>query len=153
SIFGQASRSDGLVVGLGTSNFTHVHRCELLADVPYSRTVELKGIADFGNGPVDVSAPVYCRDIEGRPEYSFLAHDTERDIREMKDVLCEFEIGGTYARLVGIREMEAKLVPVMRAEPYGFLQERARAEAQRAYPCEEQVEYGLGRRALAQRGN
>ncbi|RWM09762.1 MAG: peptide synthetase [Mesorhizobium sp.] len=151
SIFGETSRSDGLIVGLGTSSFTHVHRCELLAGLPYSKTMDLEGIADFGGGPVDVSTPVYCRDVEGRPEYSFLAHDTERDIREMRDVLCELAIGGTYARLVGAREMEAKLVPVMRTEPYGFLHEGARAEAQRAYPCEEQDEDGLGFRTLTQR--
>ncbi|MEZ2146411.1 AMP-binding protein [Bradyrhizobium sp. DN5] len=134
SIFGEISRSDGLIIGLGTSNFTHVHRCELLADVPYGKTMNLSGVADFGGGPTDVSTSVYSRDIKGRPEYSFLAHDTERDVREMRDVLREFAIAGTYARLVHAREMESKLVPVMRTEPYGFLHERARAEAQRAYP-------------------
>ncbi|WP_430648751.1 AAC(3) family N-acetyltransferase [Bradyrhizobium neotropicale] len=134
SIFGEISRSDGLIIGLGTSSFTHVHRCELLADVPYSKTMNLRGLADFGRGPTDVSTSIYNRDIKGRPEYSFLAHDTERDVREMRDALREFAIAGTYARLVDAREMESKLVPVMRTEPYGFLHERARAEAQRAYP-------------------
>ncbi|WP_439402493.1 AMP-binding protein [Bradyrhizobium sp. DASA03068] len=134
SIFGEISRSDGLIVGLGTSSFTHVHRCELLADVPYSKTMSLSGLADFGGGPTDVSTLVYNRDIKGQPEYSFLAHDTERDIREMRAVLREFAIAGTYARVVNARQMESKLVPVMRTEPYGFLHERARAEAQRAYP-------------------
>ncbi|NEV01006.1 AMP-binding protein [Bradyrhizobium sp. UFLA 03-164] len=134
SIFGEISRSDGLIIGLGTSSFTHGHRCELLADVPYSKTTNLRGLADFGGGPTEVSTSVYTRDIKGRPEYSFLAHDTDRDVREMKDVLREFAIAGTHARLVNAREMESKLVPVMRIEPYGFLHERARAEAQRAYP-------------------
>ncbi|MER8917321.1 AMP-binding protein [Mesorhizobium sp. M0761] len=138
SIFGEISRSDGLIIGLGTSSFTHVHRCELLADVPYSKTIDIWGVADFGEGPVDLSTSVYARDVKGRPEYSFLAHDTERDVREMRDVLRQFPIGGTHAMLVDAREMEAKLVPVMRAEPYGFLDERARAEAQHAYPSEEE---------------
>ncbi|QOG23842.1 AMP-binding protein [Bradyrhizobium sp. SEMIA] len=133
SIFGEISRSDGLIVGLGTSSFTHVHRCEVLAETPYSKTISLRGAADFGAGEMDISAPIYIRDIEGRPEHSFLAHDTERDVREMRDVLREFVIAGTYARFVNARKMESKLVPVMRTEPYGFLHERARAEAQRAY--------------------
>ncbi|GLS36971.1 peptide synthetase [Mesorhizobium tianshanense] len=138
SIFGEISRSAGLIIGLGTSSFTHVHRCELLADVPYSKTINLRGGADFGGGPIDVSAAVYIRDIQGRPEYSFLAHDTTRDVREMRDVLREFAIAGTYARLVDARDMESKLVPVMRTDPYGFLHERARTEARHAYPSENQ---------------
>ncbi|WP_439365991.1 AMP-binding protein [Bradyrhizobium sp. DASA03005] len=136
SMFGEVSRSDGLIVGLGTSSFTHVHRCELLADVPYNKTVTLRGLADFGGGPVDLSTEVYVRDIEGRPEYSFLAHDTTRDVYEMRDVLREFAIAGTYARLVDARDMESKLVPLMLNEPYGFLHEGARAAAQHAYPTE-----------------
>ncbi|KLK89434.1 peptide synthetase [Microvirga vignae] len=140
SIFGEISRSAGLIIGLGTSNFTHVHRCELLAGVPYSKTINLRGLADFGGGPIDVSTEVYIRDIKGRPEYSFLAHDTTRDVREMRDVLREFAIAGTYARVVDARDMESKLVSVMRTEPYGFLHERARVEAQHAYPSEDQVE-------------
>lgn len=134
SIFGEISRSNGLIIGLGTSSFTHVHRCELLAGVPYGKLVNLRGLVDFGGGPMDVLTAVYIRDVKGRPEYSFLAHDTMRDIDEMRDVLQDFAIAGTYARLVGARDMESKLVPIMRAEPYGFLHERGRVEAQRAYP-------------------
>ncbi|MER9158392.1 AMP-binding protein [Mesorhizobium sp. M0778] len=137
SIFGEISRSAGLIVGLGTSSFTHVHRCELLADVPYSETINLQGRADFGGGAIDVATPVYIRDIKGRPEYSFLAHDTTRDIREMRGVMREFAIAGTYARLVNAVDMESKLVPIMRTEPFGFLHHSARAEAQQAYPSEE----------------
>ncbi|MER9677291.1 AMP-binding protein [Mesorhizobium sp. M0208] len=140
SIFGEISRSAGLIIGLGTSSFTHVHRCELLANVPYNKTINLRGEADFGVGPIDVSTAVYVRDIQGRPEYSFLAHDTARDVREMKDILREFGIAGTYARLVDARDMESKLVPVMRTEPYGFLYEKVRAEARHAYPTENQGE-------------
>ncbi|MER9895769.1 AMP-binding protein [Mesorhizobium sp. M0119] len=137
SIFGEISRSASLIVGLGTSSFTHVHRCEVVADVPYSKTINLQGLADFGGGAIDVSTPVYIRDIAGRPEYSFLAHDTTRDIREMRGVLREFAIAGTYARLVDAVDMESKLVPIMRTEPFGFLHQSARAEARQAYPSEE----------------
>ncbi|WP_202296008.1 MULTISPECIES: AMP-binding protein [unclassified Mesorhizobium] len=137
SIFGEISRSAGLIVGLGTSSFTHVHRCELLADVPYSKTVNLQGLADFGGGPINVSTPVYIRDIKGLPEHSFLAHDTTRDVREMRDVLREFPVAGTCARLVDAIDMESKLVPIMRTEPFGFLHLEARAEARQAYPSEE----------------
>lgn len=134
SIFGEVSRSNGLIIGFGTSNFTHVHRCELLADVPYRKTINFRGRADFGRGAIEVSTAVYIRDVKGQPEFSFLAHDTTRDVSEMRDVLREFAIAGTYARLVDARDMESKLVPVMESEPYGFLDEGARAEARNAYP-------------------
>ncbi|WP_234838070.1 AMP-binding protein [Sinorhizobium meliloti] len=140
SIFGEVSRSNGLIIGLGTSNFTHVHRCELLAHVPYRKTINFRGRADFGRGAIDVSTAVYIRDVKGQPEYSFLAHDTSRDVSEMRDVLREFAIAGTYARLVDARDMESKLVPVMESEPYGFLDEDARAEARNAYPVKHWVE-------------
>jgi amino acid adenylation domain-containing protein len=140
SIFGELSRSAGLIVGLGTSSFTHVHRCEFLADVPYIKTVNLQGLVDFGSGAFDASTAIYIRDIKGRPEYAFLAHDTTRDLRELKDVLRAFPIAGTCARVVSARDMEAKLVPVMRADPYGFLHEKGKAEAQHAYPMEGRVE-------------
>ncbi|MER9521874.1 AMP-binding protein [Mesorhizobium sp. M0243] len=133
SIFGAISRTSGLIMGLGTSSFTHVHRCELLADVPYSKTVNLRGLADFGAGPIDVSTAVYVRDIKGRTEYSFLAHDTTRDVREMRDVLREFAIAGSYARLVNAGDMEAVLVSAMRNEPYGFLREAGRQDARRHF--------------------
>ncbi|MBA1142389.1 AMP-binding protein [Mesorhizobium neociceri] len=137
SIFGEISRSSGLIVGLGTSSFTHVHRCEVIADVPYSKTINLQGRADFGGGAIDVSTPVYTRDVKARPEYWFLGHDTMRDIREMRDLVREFAIAGTYARLVDAGDMETRLVPIMRAEPFGFLHQNARADARRAYPSEE----------------
>ncbi len=47
SIFGELSRSDGLIIGIGTSRFTHVHRCELLASVPYFKTTHLRGGGQF----------------------------------------------------------------------------------------------------------
>lgn len=134
SIFGELSRSGGLIIGIGTSRFTHVHRCELLANVPYCKTTHLRGIANFDDRCEEISTGVYIRDVEGQPEYKFLAHDTTRDVHEMRDVLREFPIAGTYAKVVSAVEMEACLLPVMRAEPYGFLFEEAKAKARRMYP-------------------
>ncbi|MGO7961210.1 AMP-binding protein [Rhizobium leguminosarum] len=135
SIFGELSRSDGLIVGIGTSRFTHVHRCELLANVPYCKTTDLWGAANFIDGRIEMSTSVYIRDVDGRPEYSFLAHDTTRDVHEMREVLQQFPVGDTYAQIVSASQMETCLLPVMRAEPYGFLFEEFRPEAQRVYPA------------------
>ncbi|MDL2410424.1 AMP-binding protein [Rhizobium calliandrae] len=139
SIFEFISRAGGFVMGLGTSVATHVHRCEMLARVPYMKTINIDGLVDFGTGPLRVSSSVYVRDIAERPEYRYLARDVARDIRELKDVTRDFELAGTYARLVAVRDMEAVLVRAMRVEPYGFLREEAREEAQRAYPISQRV--------------
>ncbi|MGX9148092.1 AMP-binding protein [Mesorhizobium sp. 128a] len=134
SIFGLVSRLGGFVMGLGTSVATHVHRCELLAHVPYMNTIDIEGVVDFGTGPHNASSSIYVRDVAGTPEYRFLARDVDRDVRELKNVMREFALGGTYARLVSVADMESVLVPAMRKEPYGFLREECRNEAQRAYP-------------------
>ncbi|MER8634455.1 AMP-binding protein [Mesorhizobium opportunistum] len=134
SIFGLISQLGGFVMGLGTPVATHVHRCELLAQVPYMKTTDIEGIVDFGTGPLNASSPIYVRDVVGRPEYRFLARDVARDDHELKDVIRDFALGGTYARLVSVQDMESILVRAMRNEPYGFLREEGRNEAQRAYP-------------------
>lgn len=134
SIFGLISQLGGFVMRLGTPVVTHVHRCELLAQVPYMKTTDIEGVVDFGTGPLDASSPVYVRDVMGRPEYRFLARDVARDDYELKDVIRDFALGGTYARLVDVKDMESILVRAMRNEPYGFLREEGRNEAQRAYP-------------------
>ncbi|MER9725872.1 MULTISPECIES: AMP-binding protein [unclassified Mesorhizobium] len=134
SIFGLISQLGGFVMGLGTPVATHVHRCELLAHVPYMKTTDIDGIVDFGTGPLNVSSSIYVRDVVGRPEYRFLARDVARDDHELKDVRRDFELGGTYARLVSVKDIESILVRAMQNEPYGFLKEEARNEAQRAYP-------------------
>ena len=139
SIFGVVGGLGGLVMGLGTSSFTYVHRCELLANVPYMKTVNLQGLVDFGEGPLDVPTSVYVRDIEGRPEYSFLAHDTSRDLTELRDVLRELPIAQTYARIVDVRDMEHLLEAAMRVDPYGFLFGHTRASAEKAYPRESRM--------------
>ncbi|ADV14822.1 non-ribosomal peptide synthase [Mesorhizobium australicum WSM2073] len=136
SIFGLISRLGGLVMGLGTSDATHVHRCELLAHVPYMKTIDIEGVLDFGTGPFNGSSSIYVRDVVGRPEYRFLSRNVARDVHELKEVTREFALGGTYARLVSVRDMESIWVPAMRNEPYGFLWEERRSEAQRAYPME-----------------
>lgn len=141
SIFGTVSRLGGLLVGLGVSAITHVHRCELLANVPYVKSVELRGLADFGQGPMDIPSAVYIRDIKGRPEYSFLAHDVRRDMEELGDTLHELPIAGSYARLVDVKDMESRLVAAMRRDPYSFLYEAGRSEAKKAYP----TGYRIGR--------
>ncbi|PII39390.1 hypothetical protein T190_05655 [Sinorhizobium meliloti CCBAU 01290] len=103
--------------------------------MPYFKTTHLRGAANFIDGSIEMSTSVYIRDVEGRPEYSFLAHDTTRDVLEMREVLQEFPVGGTYAQIVSASQMETCLLPVMRAEPYGFLFEEFRPEAQRVYPA------------------
>ncbi|MER9572752.1 AMP-binding protein [Mesorhizobium opportunistum] len=134
SIFGLISRLGGFVMGLGTSVATHVHRCELLAHVPYMKTIDIDGVFDFGTGPLAASSSIYIRDVVGTPEYRFLARNVARDVHELKEVMRDFALGGTYARLVSVRDMESILVPAMRNEPYGFLLEECRSEARRAYP-------------------
>ncbi|WP_339073064.1 AMP-binding protein [Sinorhizobium meliloti] len=134
SIFGFVSRLGGVVMGLGTPVATHVHRCELLARVPYMKSSNIDGIADFGAGPINISSPIYIRDVVGTPEYTFLARDVARDVHELKEVTHEFALGGTYARLIGVSDMEAILVRSMRREPYGFLREEHQKMAERAYP-------------------
>lgn len=128
-------------MGLGTSVATHVHRCEMLARVPYMKTIDIDGVVDFGTGPLRASSSVYVRDVAERPEYRFLARNVARDVQELKDVTRDFTLAGTYAKLVNVRDMEAVLVPAMRDEPYGFLGEEAREEAQRVYPIGE-IEQG-----------
>ncbi|RWD52338.1 MAG: peptide synthetase [Mesorhizobium sp.] len=137
SIFGLISRVGGLIMGIGTAVATHVHRCETIARVPYMKTIDIDGIVDFGMGPTTASSSVYVRDVAGRPEFKFLERNVARDVQEMKDVTREFALGGTYARLIDVNDMEAILVRAMRHEPYGFLGEAAREEAQRAYPIHE----------------
>ncbi|MCA1408803.1 AMP-binding protein [Ensifer sp. IC3342] len=134
SMFGFVSRAGGIIMGIGTPVATHVHRCELLARVPYMKTIDIAGVVDFGDGPINASSSVYVRDVIGRPEYRFLARNVARDVRELKAVTREFTVAGTYARLVNIIDMESVLVPAMCDEPYGFLGEAEREEAQRAYP-------------------
>ena len=139
SIFGAVSRLGGLVLGIGTSSFTHVHRCELLGRVPYMRSIDLRGSFDFGPGALDASAFVYIRDVKGQPEFQFLKHDTVRDVHELRDVMTEFPVSGTYARLIDVNDMESRLADVMETDPYGFICAEVRAEAQRAYPGEQRI--------------
>ncbi|MER8504994.1 AMP-binding protein [Mesorhizobium sp. M1142] len=134
SIFGLISQLGGFVMGLGTPVATHVHRCEALAQVPYMKTIDIEGIVDFGKGPLNASSSIYVRDVVGRPEYRFLARDVARDRHELKDVIRDFALGGTYARLVSVDDMESILVPGMRKEPYGFLRKEGRNEAKHVYP-------------------
>ncbi|KAA3441948.1 peptide synthetase [Mesorhizobium sp. SARCC-RB16n] len=142
SIFGLISQLGGFVIGLGTPVATHVHRCELLAQVPYMKTTDIEGTVDFGTGPFKASTSIYVRDVVGRPEYSFLARNIARDDHELKEVTRAFAVGGTYARLVSVKDMETILVRAMRHEPYGFLREEGRNEARRAYPIEKDVQTG-----------
>ncbi|MER9256367.1 AMP-binding protein [Mesorhizobium sp. M0598] len=139
SIFGLISQLGGFVMGLGTRVATHVHRCELLAQVPYMKTTDIEGIVDFGTGQLNASSSIYVRDVVGRPEYGFLARDVARDDHELKGVARDFALGGTYARLVSVKDMESILVRAMRNEPYGFLREEGMNEAKRAYPIKEVV--------------
>lgn len=136
SLFGLISRLGGFVMSLGTPVAAHVHRCEVLAHVPYMKTINIEGVVNFGTGPLNTSSSIYVRDVVGRPEYRFLARDIARDVRELKEVTRHFALGGTYARLISVGDMESILVPAMRNEPYGFLREECRIEAQRAYPIE-----------------
>ncbi|MER9026734.1 AMP-binding protein [Mesorhizobium sp. M0815] len=134
SIFGMISQLGGSVMCLGTSVASHVHRCEFLAHVPYMKTIDVEGVVDFGAGPLNASSSIYVRDVVGRPEHRFLPRNVGRDVHELKDVMRDFALGGTYAKLVSVRDMESILVPAMRNEPYGFLREQCRDEARRAYP-------------------
>ncbi|MDX8499056.1 AMP-binding protein [Mesorhizobium sp. VK4C] len=134
SIFGLISRVGGLIMGIGTAVATHVHRCETIARVPYMKTIDIEGILDFGMGPITASSSVYVRDVAGRPEFKFLERNVARDVQELRDVTRDFALAGTYARLIDVKDMEAVLVRAMWREPYGFLGEAAREEAQRAYP-------------------
>ena len=89
SIFGATSRLGGLIVGIGTSSFTHVHRCELLAEVPYMRGRQPARRLRLRLRSLEASAFVYIRDVKGQPEFRFLKHDTVRDIHELREVMTE----------------------------------------------------------------
>jgi amino acid adenylation domain-containing protein len=124
SIFAAFSALNAAIACLGTFGMTQVHRCEHLAKVPYHFYRVLRGIADYGDGEIQIEAPVYVRDLSDFPSLGrLLATDVPKTVQLLGSAWQSREIGPTKAGYISARQMEAILVPGLERDPYLLLKD------------------------------
>jgi len=157
SIFAEISQARSFLVGFGTDEFAHSHRCEYVAGVPYLMMALVSGEMRYSGTVVEGTTTVYSRDVPRSDDACLLRQDVPGMMAMIDAHVCRHDVGRSSAFYVSVSDLERELVTAVREDPLCLLKrdnaERLpswlRTRAVRRLRDQPSAETADGRRAIA----